>query len=243
MKQRDRETRERLLQAAAQLFAERGFKKVTVRDICRAARANVAAVNYHFGDKIGLYREVLQRPSTTMRATSEAARAAGEGLSADERLRQYIQVSLCRVMSAGSLSWISSARCTASSSDPTPALDALVEQALRPRVDDLAGMVAEIAPVRRSTTRGCRSASRASTPSGCSSCPIRSRHGVRAKLQLRTDDAATLAEHIATFSLAGIRAMRPETVETDVKRSALIVVSGCSFRHTHYNRGGVMDCR
>ena len=35
MKQRDRETRERLLRAAAQLFADRGFKKVTVRDICR----------------------------------------------------------------------------------------------------------------------------------------------------------------------------------------------------------------
>ena len=35
----DRETRERLLQAAERLFAERGFKRVTVREICRAARA------------------------------------------------------------------------------------------------------------------------------------------------------------------------------------------------------------
>ena len=77
MKQRDRETRERLLKAAAQLFADRGFKKVTVRDICRAARANVAAVNYHFGDKSGLYREVLQLAIETMRATNDAARAAG----------------------------------------------------------------------------------------------------------------------------------------------------------------------
>jgi len=56
----DLETRDRVLKAAERLFAERGFKKVTVRDICRAARANVAAVNYHFGDKQGLYREVLQ---------------------------------------------------------------------------------------------------------------------------------------------------------------------------------------
>ena len=46
----DRETRERLLKAAEALFAERGFKRVTVREICLAARANVAAVNYHFGD-------------------------------------------------------------------------------------------------------------------------------------------------------------------------------------------------
>jgi AcrR family transcriptional regulator len=42
---RDTETRARLLKAAERLFAERWFKKVTVRDICRAARANVAAVN------------------------------------------------------------------------------------------------------------------------------------------------------------------------------------------------------
>ena len=64
---RDTETRDRLLKAAERLFADRGFKKVTVRDICRAARANVAAVNYHFGDKLGLYREVLQSAIDGMR--------------------------------------------------------------------------------------------------------------------------------------------------------------------------------
>ena len=56
----DAETRERLIEAGERLFAQQGFKRVTVREICRAARANVAAVNYHFGDKLGLYREVLQ---------------------------------------------------------------------------------------------------------------------------------------------------------------------------------------
>ena len=45
----DQETRQRLLISAERLFADRGFKKVTVREICRAARANVAAINYHFG--------------------------------------------------------------------------------------------------------------------------------------------------------------------------------------------------
>ncbi|MBI3492350.1 MAG: helix-turn-helix transcriptional regulator, partial [Acidobacteria bacterium] len=67
---RDSETRDRLLRAAERLFADRGFKKVTVRDICRVARANVAAVNYHFGDKLGLYREVLQSATDAMRATN-----------------------------------------------------------------------------------------------------------------------------------------------------------------------------
>ena len=130
------------MKAAAQLFADRGFKKVTVRDICRVARANVAAVNYHFGDKTGLYREVLQQAIETIRATNEAARAAGEGLPPDERLRQYLKVSLCRVIT-GNISWISRL-VHRELSDPTPSLDALVDQALRPRVDDLAAMVADI---------------------------------------------------------------------------------------------------
>jgi AcrR family transcriptional regulator len=56
---REAATRERLLTAAAALFAEHGFRRVTVRDICEEASANVAAVNYHFGDKQGLYREVV----------------------------------------------------------------------------------------------------------------------------------------------------------------------------------------
>ena len=68
----DRETRQRLLHVAERLFAERGFRYVTVREICRAAGANVAAVNYHFGDKLGLYREIVQSAVERMRATSAA---------------------------------------------------------------------------------------------------------------------------------------------------------------------------
>ena len=143
MKLRDRETRERLLKAAAQLFADRGFKKVTVREICRAARANVAAVNYHFGDKSGLYREVLQLAIETMRSTNDAARQAGQGLAADARLRHYISVSLCRAMRSGHASWISRL-INREMSDPTPTLDAIVDQAFRPRADDLTAIVTEI---------------------------------------------------------------------------------------------------
>ncbi|MDH3521443.1 MAG: CerR family C-terminal domain-containing protein, partial [Myxococcales bacterium] len=51
-------TRERLLAAAAQLFAERGFRGATLREIAERAGANVASANYHFGSKHALYREV-----------------------------------------------------------------------------------------------------------------------------------------------------------------------------------------
>jgi AcrR family transcriptional regulator len=54
-------TKERLLDAAELLFAERGFDGVSVRELAAAAAVNVAAVNYHFQTKENLYREVLLR--------------------------------------------------------------------------------------------------------------------------------------------------------------------------------------
>ncbi len=52
-------TRERLRRAATEIFVEKGYAGATVRDICKRAKANVAAVNYHFGSKEGLYENVL----------------------------------------------------------------------------------------------------------------------------------------------------------------------------------------
>jgi AcrR family transcriptional regulator len=49
------ETQQRLLAAAAQVFAEKGFWETTHQEICRKAQANTAAVNYHFGSKENLY--------------------------------------------------------------------------------------------------------------------------------------------------------------------------------------------
>lgn len=51
-------TRERLLQAALEVFAEHGYRAATIREICGRADANVAAVHYHFGDKRKLYEAI-----------------------------------------------------------------------------------------------------------------------------------------------------------------------------------------
>jgi AcrR family transcriptional regulator len=65
-------TRERLIEAASQLFARHGYRGAPVRDICNQARANPGAVSYHFGGKRQLYRIVLRR------AVERLAAAAGE---------------------------------------------------------------------------------------------------------------------------------------------------------------------
>ncbi|MEZ6108609.1 MAG: TetR family transcriptional regulator [Pirellulaceae bacterium] len=53
-------TKERLVQAAGPIFARSGFAEATVREICDSAGANLAAINYHFGDKWGLYVATIE---------------------------------------------------------------------------------------------------------------------------------------------------------------------------------------
>ena len=201
---RDTETRERVLKAAERLFADRGFKRVTVRDICRAARANVAAVNYHFGDKLGLYREVLQSAIDGMRGTNEAARAAGAGQPAEEQLRRYITIFVHRVLAPGSDTVHK--LINREMNDPTPALDLLVEQGVRPRIEYLSGLIAEIIhcePGDQQVLRcvaGIQSQFFTYLPN-----PIAARLGFTNKPT--PANLQEIAEHIAEFSLAGVHAV------------------------------------
>ena len=54
-------TKENLLDTAERLFAERGVKETSVRDITKAAGSHLASVNYHFSTKYGLIRAVISR--------------------------------------------------------------------------------------------------------------------------------------------------------------------------------------
>ena len=206
MKDRDRATRERLIASAARRFGERGFKRVTVREICRAARANVAAVNYHFGDKLGLYREVLQAAVSEMRSTTDAARRAGEGGTAEDKLRAYLAVYIQRVVGSAPDSWLHQIM-SRELADPTPALDLVVEQVMRPRLAYLAGLVAELldCPVEDQRVTRCVHSIQAQ-------CVAMIPNPLVARLypDFKTSPAAltALAGHIAEFSLAGIQAMR-----------------------------------
>ena len=201
----DKETRDRLLRSAERLFAERGFKDVTVRAICRAARANVAAVNYHFGDKLGLYREVLRSATERMRETNDAARLAGEGQTPEGQLRTYLTLFLSRLLAAGTDNTVYRL-ITRELNEPTPAIDDLIEQGLRPRIDFVAGLVGAImgcAPTDRRVIRSVASIQTqllAYLPN-----PVWERMGLLPKPT--PSHAQEIARHIADFSIAGIRAL------------------------------------
>lgn len=200
---RDPETRARLLTAAEQLFADRGFKKVTVRDICRAARANVAAVNYHFGDKLGLYREVLQSAIERIRATNEAARDAGAGRSAEERLRRSIVIFVSRLLASSSDTV--HRLIHREINDPTPMLDTLLEEGIRPRLEYLSAVVAEMIGCAPSDPRVKRSVASIQAQSiSYLPHPMAARVGFRLK-PTTPAQIETIARHIAEFSVAGVR--------------------------------------
>src|SRR5881628_1017735 len=55
------DTRSRILDVAEELFGERGLDRVSIRDITRKAKVNLAAINYHFGSKEDLIAAIFER--------------------------------------------------------------------------------------------------------------------------------------------------------------------------------------
>lgn len=205
MSHRDRDTRARVMAAASGLFAAHGFKKVTVRAICEQAGANIAAVNYHFGDKLGLYREVLLIAIETMRGTTDAARAAGEGKPAEVKLYEFIRVFLHRVAHQGRASWIHQLM-QREMADPTPALDLVIEQVVRPRIAYLSEVVADILGVSTDDERVAPS-----VLSVQAQCLAAVGNALSRRLMPHVEPdgpaLARLTDHIARFSLGGVRAL------------------------------------
>lgn len=138
------DTRARLREAAAEVFAEQGFRAATVREICARAGANVAAVHYHFGDKERLYREVLEG---ALRAAIEAF-PPDHGLPQDptsrDRLHAFVRSFLLRILTTEKSSRLMRLMAR-EMTEPTGALDHLVESVQKPLFRLLHGIVGEIA--------------------------------------------------------------------------------------------------
>src|ERR1700760_4697567 len=94
-------TRQRLLEVAGAVFAEQGFKNATVREICKRADANVAAINYHFGDKQGLYSETLRYWIRESLAKYPPNKGTVPGDSPEKQLHAYVRSFFWRIFDEG----------------------------------------------------------------------------------------------------------------------------------------------
>jgi AcrR family transcriptional regulator len=138
-------TKERLLEAAGEEFAERGFTGARVRTICERAGANLAAVNYHFGGKEQLYlAAVLEAHRCGMQDPPEAVVTAG---APAEQLRQFIHFFLSNVaaMNEQKHGW-QQVLMLREMLQPTAALETLVRDSIRPRFDRLKQILRQVCP-------------------------------------------------------------------------------------------------
>lgn len=82
--------KDQIIEAAEKLFAAGGFDSTSVRDICQEAEVNVAMVNYYFGSKEGLLKEMIERKSVMMRGRLEAL-MQDKLLSEREKLQRAVE--------------------------------------------------------------------------------------------------------------------------------------------------------
>ncbi len=201
----DDATRHQLLEAAGAVFAEVGFREATVREICRRAGANIAAINYHFGDKETLYVEVLRYSHQKAYEKYPTLLGISADASPGKKLRAFVLSFLMRIFDKGPTAWHGKLM-SREMIEPTKALDSLVEERMRPLVNELWKVVAEILDCSPNDERV-----RLCSLSVVSQC-VFYKHCEPVMTRLFPDkmpqDAAgigRLADHITEFSLAALK--------------------------------------
>ena len=199
------EPRVRLLLAAGREFAKKGYEAATVRDICLAAGANLAAVNYYFGDKQRLYIESVKH------AHEERVRQVPEphwepGTPPDRKLREFLGNTLERMLGFGQPPW-QVRLMLREILQPTEACRELVEDYFRPHFQSLVSILAELAGDRLDEPRLRRLA-----VGVMGQCFVYRAAGEVVGMLVPQDELEALhtpkdlAEHITRFTLAALGA-------------------------------------
>jgi len=202
-------TRHRLIAAASQLFAERGFHGTKARDIAARAGVNLAAANYHFGSKKELYLVVLREQFAQIRALLRRRGATKPSAELNRLSRAQVEALLQARTQAmldlliGPPPGLHGTLMHREMVEPSEALPVIVTEFIQPMVDETAQIIARLAPrLDRETIARC----------------VRSlmgqalfyRFAMPAMLQMMGRSsyprglARSLAAHITTFSLRGI---------------------------------------
>jgi len=208
------EKRQQLLAAASEVFAARGFGNATLAEICRKARANNAAVNYHFGSKETLYVECWRYAFDKSLGVYPPDGGIAPDAPVEMRLRGRILAIMRRVVDPKSYELDIVYKETAT---PTGLLTEVIITALEPILMGFRRIIEELLgpAAGEQEVRLCLMSLRAQ----CFGPLMRERRRrIDFKVAALPDqdpvmqDVEMLADHVTRFSLAGIRAVR-ETVD------------------------------
>jgi AcrR family transcriptional regulator len=211
-------TRARLLDAAGEVFAESGFQAATVREICARAGVNIALVNYHFGDKLELYTEVL-RHSVGASGNGIIKQAIGSTAPPEKAFRELIHAMLQRVCRGDRPGW-QFRLMVHEFAKPTPAMATVIDETMKPVYDrfrELIGILIDL-PADHDKVR-------LSTHSVIAQVVhyVHARHVVSRvwpELELTPERIAQVAAHIADFSLAGLGGIEKSEVVSEPRAQA-----------------------
>ena len=203
-------TRDRLLEAAAEVFAKKGFRDATVADICERAGANIAAVNYHFQGKENLYVEAWRDAFEKGLRKYPPHGGVDSSAPPEERLRGRITALLKRFLDPDTVEFDIIHR---ELGDPTGLLLEAPRRAIEPLRRETFKLVQELLGEKAGTGQVLLGVLTVMGP--LIHIAHRIRHGVGrngrspngpARLAMRNPDS--LIDHTVRFLLAGIREMR-----------------------------------
>lgn len=137
-------TPDRIIEAAGYEFADKGFDQATVRDICQRAGANLAAVNYHFGDKHKLYVAAVTTAHRWILSQTPLPNRP-EGTPAQELLGDFIRAFMRRIRTAAKDSWQARLMMREMTTQHSACAE-LVQDSIRPEFERLLGILQQLLP-------------------------------------------------------------------------------------------------
>jgi len=132
-----------ILQAAGEIFVERGFKNATVREICKRAGVNFTAINYHFRSKEYLYFSVLKHYQAIVYQNYPPDAGIDQTSSPEARLNAFVERFIFRILGEGPPSWFGKL-VAREYVDPSQAFDELLNDFFQPSFNILSSIVREL---------------------------------------------------------------------------------------------------
>jgi len=207
-------TRQNILDSACMVFADKGYHRATINEICKKAGANIALVNYYFRDKASLYDEVWNQSFESTSRKFPLNDESDSSGSPQERLHTAIHAMLRRVFATDEYG-IFSRLMVQEMSCPTLTLSNIVDRTIRPQSEHICGIIRELlegSKIEQNTINECMTSIMGQCIIFASNRHFRSR--LLGKDDFCEEDVVQLANHITRFSLAGLEAVKEDLNQT-----------------------------